>query len=51
MGFVTNALINQTYFLILNATNMKELARIQPKLNQTNGTIPTGFHGHYYADL
>ena len=37
---------NSSFLLMLNATNMKELARIQPSVIKT---IPFGFHGRYFA--
>ena len=37
---------NSSFLLILNATNMMEIARIEPSVIKT---IPFGFHGRYFA--
>lgn len=47
MAEAMDSTTNSSFLLILNANDMKEVARIQPSVIKT---IPFGFHGRYYAN-
>ena len=46
MAEAMDSTTNSSFLMILDASNMKEVARVQPSVIKT---IPFGFHGRYYA--